>query len=260
MHPLATPPETLHPSGSASQPAACLNCGEQLHGAYCAQCGQRSVDLSAPTWHVAKEAFAEAIDVDSRVLRTARALCIPGRLTTEFLCGRRIPYIGPAKLFLLAGTVLTSTWIITRGVDAHFYNIAPDNSAGAYIDRVVRGSLAASIAVTSSSWLLAFRRRRLLDDAIFSLHLVAALILWATAIVWLGTAWKLAWGTATAVPSSLPPLPFLLFVPAVVLGLAYIVVAVHRVYRRRWWVTAVRAALIAIAGAAAVRQIISRTS
>jgi hypothetical protein len=72
-----------------------------LGGTYCAACGQRAVDPAAPTWQVAREAVGEAADLDGRVLTTARALARPGRLTAEFLRGRRAPYLGPLKVALL---------------------------------------------------------------------------------------------------------------------------------------------------------------
>lgn len=234
-----------------------MNCGATLTGIYCSECGQRSVDLAAPTWHVMKDAVTDAIDFDSRAVRTARALGSPGRLTIDFLRGRRAPYVGPLKLFLLAGTVLTTTWIATRGVDARYYGLEAYASAGAYIDRVVRGSIAAAVAIAGSSWVMS-PRRRFLDDVVFSVHLVAALTLWGAGVIWVGTAWKAVWGTVAATPRQLPSLPFILFLPAGILGLAYIAVSVSRVYGGRWWATLMRSLVIAAIGAAAVFGAITR--
>lgn len=219
-------------------------------------CGQQSVDLAAPTWNVIREALADATDLDGRVLRTIRSLGSPGRLTVEFLRGRRAPYIGPLKLFLLAGTALTTTWIVTRGVDARFYGLSLDGSAGAYIETVVRGSLAGSLAVASSSWVLAGMRRRFLDEAVFALHLVAALSLWTAAVIWLATAWKLVWGTVANAPSGALSLPYLLFLPAGAVGLAYIVSAIRRVHSGAWWAIVLRALVLTGVGLAAVTGII----
>lgn len=221
----------------------CLSCGAPLVGAYCAACGQRTVDLAAPTWHVLREALADATDLDGRVLRTLRTATVPGRLTAEFLRGRRAPYLGPVKLFLLAGALLSTTWVLTRGVDARFYGYASDTSASAYIDTVVRGLVAASLAVAVGSWALAGRRRRLLDETVLALHVVAALSLAAAVVIWLGTAWKLAWGTAARVPPGVPPLPYVLFLPAAVLGPAYLAGALRRVHGGPWWAVGLRAAL-----------------
>jgi hypothetical protein len=250
-HTAVSTPELVGPS------ATCLNCGAPLGGSYCSACGQQAVDLAAPTWHVVRQALEDATDVNGRVLHTASALVSPGRLTTEFLRGRRMPYLGPLKLFLLAGTVLTTTWIVTRGVDSHYYGIAADQSAGSYIDKVVRGFLAASIAIAGCGWLLGRGRRRLLDEAVFALHLVAALAFVVSAVIWVGTTWKLVWGTEAAVPRSVPSLIYLLFLPATIVALGYVVTAVHRVHRGRWLATALRALVTTGVGIAAVIGVIS---
>lgn len=235
----------------------CSNCAAPMGGSYCSTCGQRAIDLTASTWHVVREALEDVTDFDGRVLHTARALVSPGRLTTEFLRGRRMPYLGPLKLFLLAGTVLTSTWIFTRGADAHYYGFRATGSAGTYIDTVVRGFLAASIAITLCSWILGRGRRRLLDEAVFALHLTAALAFWVAAVVWLGTAWKLVWGTAAAVPRGVPSLISLVYLPAIVLALGYVIGAVRKVYVDSWWIATLRALLLAGVGGAAVVVVIS---
>jgi hypothetical protein len=181
-----------------------LNCGAPLGGIYCAPCGQRAIDLSANRWHVVKEGFAEATDVDGRAVR---ALVSPSRLTIDFLGGRRTPYLGPVKPFLFAGTALTTTRIAMRGIDVRFYGMRADTTAGSYIDAVVRGSLAAGFAIAGTGWVFDFGRSRLLDEAVFALHLVAALALCLAAVVWIGAGWKVLWGTAAAVPHSMPSLP-----------------------------------------------------
>lgn len=249
-------------SGDGSSPTAiatdprCLNCDAPLGSEYCPTCGQRAIEPRASTWHVIKEAVSDATDVDGRAVRTMRALASPGRLTLEFLRGCRTPYLGPFKLFLLAGTALTTTWIATRSTDAHYYGYRADAGAANYIDAVVRGSLAAGVAIAVASWAVDFGRRRMLDDVVFALHLVATLMLWTATIIWIGTGWKATWGTVAATPSHIPILPFLLFLPAGIVALGYIVVAVHRVYGGRWWSTALRALLIAAVGATAAYEVL----
>lgn len=56
------------------------------------------------------------------------------------------------------------------------------------------GALVGSVAVAVSSWVLGNGHRRLLDEAVFALHLIAALSLFAAAVIWLATAWKLVCG------------------------------------------------------------------
>lgn len=237
----------------------CLNCGAALDAAYCARCGQADVDPAAPTLRVMRDAVSEAVDVDGRALRTMRAIASPGRLTLEFLRGRRMPYVGPLKLFVIAGALLSTTWVLTRGVDARFYGYTLDASAGAYIDTVVRGLLASSMTIAVVTWLLSRGRRRFLDEAVFALHVVAALSVWTVAVLWVGTAWKLVWGAVTRVPPSVPSLVYLLFVPAAAAGVVYLMVAIRRVFQVAWWVAALRAVIIAIVGAVVVMTMIVRS-
>jgi hypothetical protein len=240
------------PLDAADAAPACLNCGEAMVGAYCAACGQPQVDLTATTWHVLRDAVSDATDVDGRAMRTARAIGSPGRLTIEFLRGRRAPYIGPLKLFVAAGAILSTTWVVTRGVDARYYGFTPDASAGAYIDNVVRGLLAAGVTVAVASWLLSRGRRRFLDEAVFALHVVAALALGTAAVIWIGTGWKLAWVSAHRVPPWLPSLVYLVFLPAAAASLAYGAAATLRVYGVAWWVAGLRAVALAAIGLAVI--------
>lgn len=239
-----------------TQAPNCLNCSAPLTGEYCATCGQRAVDLAAPTWHLAREAFADATDLDGRLLRTARAIGSPGRLTLEFLRGRRTPYVGPFKLFLFVGAALSTSWVVTRGIDARYYGMSADQSAGTYIDTVVRGLLTGCVAVALTSWALAGRRRRLSDETVFALHLTTALAVWFTIVTWLGAAWKVAWGTSDRVPSSIPPLPVILFLPAAVMGLVYAAAAIRRVHGVAWWMASLRAIALAVVGFAAVTAVL----
>ena len=241
---------------TTTQPG-CLNCGATLRSEYCPACGQQAVDPYASTWHVVKEAVSDAADLDGRAVRTMRALVSPGRLTLDFLLGRRAPYLGPFKLFLLAGTALTTTWIVTRGVDAHYYGYRADGAAATYIDVAVRGSLTAGGVIAIANWAVNLGRRRMLDHAVFALHLVASLMLWAAAIIWLGTGWKATWGTDTATPGRIPSLPLLFYLPSAIIALGYIIVAVHRVYAGRWWSTTLRALLITAVGVTAVYEVLT---
>lgn len=238
----------------------CLNCLAALDGPYCARCGQRDVDLATPTWSVVRDSVTEAVDVDGRVLRTARAIVAPGALTLEFLRGRRAPYVGPLKLFVLSGAALSTTWLLTRGADARYYGYAPDPSAATYIDTVVRGLVAAAVTVGITSWGLNLGRRRILDEGVFALHLVAALALWASAIIWVATAWKVAWGSVHRVPPAVPSIVFLLYTPAAMLGLTYAAVAIRRVFGAAWWSAAARTLVLAALGTAVVMVAILRWS
>lgn len=86
--------------------SACLNCGETLLGEFCWRCGQEAIDLRRPLRDLASDFLDDVLDLDSRLLRTIGPLLFrPGRLTREYLAGRRAPYVRPLKLYLLAALV-----------------------------------------------------------------------------------------------------------------------------------------------------------
>jgi hypothetical protein len=79
-----------------------LNCGRGLEGAYCAGCGQKAGPVD-PTFHDLVDEFAqEALNVDGRMLRSARLLLArPGFLTREYVDGKRASYVPPLRLYLI---------------------------------------------------------------------------------------------------------------------------------------------------------------
>jgi hypothetical protein len=87
---------------SVSSPT-CLNCGAALSGAFCARCGQRDVPSYPNVRELATDAFQELSGWDGRIATTVRALLArPGKLTVEFLQGRRARYLSPLRLYLTA--------------------------------------------------------------------------------------------------------------------------------------------------------------
>ena len=110
------------------------------------------------------------------------------------------------------------------------------------------------MAVALSSWALRLGRRRLLDEVVFALHSVAAMLLLTSAAIWLGTGWKVLWGTAAAAPAAMPSLPFLVYLPALVFGLVYVAIADRRVHGGAWWMAVMRALVFTVL-AAVVTQV-----
>jgi hypothetical protein len=80
----------------------CPNCGEPSPGRYCPACGQRQGGI--PTL---REWLSEVIDelllVESRLPRTLRAVIWPpGYITREWWEGKRVSFVSPVRLYLLA--------------------------------------------------------------------------------------------------------------------------------------------------------------
>src|SRR5438128_9934003 len=81
----------------------CENCGAQLIGRYCAQCGQAAIDYRRSFRHVIVDVLDSFLNWDSKFFATIGLLITrPWRLTNEFLAGRRVRYVHPLRLYLLA--------------------------------------------------------------------------------------------------------------------------------------------------------------
>jgi hypothetical protein len=81
----------------------CENCGAQLTGHYCGQCGQAAVDYRRSFRHVIADVLDSFLNWDSKFFATIALLIFkPWRLTNEFLAGKRVRYVNPLRLYLLA--------------------------------------------------------------------------------------------------------------------------------------------------------------
>ncbi len=84
----------------------CLNCGAALTGRYCANCSQ-AADVHVPsTRELLHEALEGLTHSDSRLWNTLSLLWfVPGRLTQEFIAGRRAAYLPPFRLYLVLSVI-----------------------------------------------------------------------------------------------------------------------------------------------------------
>jgi hypothetical protein len=97
----------------------CRNCETTLDGEYCPACGQKDVDLERPFFALLSETVSEAVDLDGRAFRTVKTLFRhPGRLTEEFLAGRRRTYTSPLRLYLFISVsfFILMAWVAARGL------------------------------------------------------------------------------------------------------------------------------------------------
>jgi len=80
----------------------CLNCGTALSGQYCGHCGQRSRSRLISLWELLSDAFGDLFELDSRIWRTLVPLLLrPGKLTYEYLQGRRACFMPPFRTYIV---------------------------------------------------------------------------------------------------------------------------------------------------------------
>ena len=98
----------------------CQNCGTMLAGPFCHACGQ-SGHVHRTIGHVVEEFAHGVFHVESKGWRTLPMLVFnPGRLTREYIHGKRARYIAPLALFLFMVFLTFFTFGMTGGSVVNF--------------------------------------------------------------------------------------------------------------------------------------------
>ena len=94
------------PEAPISTVRRCRNCGAALGGRFCANCSQ-AADVHVPsTRELLHEALEGLTHSDSRLWSTLRLLWfVPGKLSQEFIAGRRVAYLPPFRLYLVLSII-----------------------------------------------------------------------------------------------------------------------------------------------------------
>jgi len=104
---------------------SCLNCGTALKGPFCYYCGQPDRNFLRFFPVLLRDLMEDLLDLDSRFMRTIKPLMFkPGRLTRDYMSGRRFRYAPPMRLyifssivFFLLAALLSNDAITVNGTD-----------------------------------------------------------------------------------------------------------------------------------------------
>ncbi|RCH56025.1 hypothetical protein DJ568_04565 [Mucilaginibacter hurinus] len=84
----------------------CLNCGTRLEGKYCHSCGQENLHLKEHFGHVLTHAVLDYFHFDHQFIHTLKPLLFePGRLTSEYVAGRRARFLHPVRMYIFISIV-----------------------------------------------------------------------------------------------------------------------------------------------------------
>lgn len=84
----------------------CPNCGVELQGEHCWSCGQSAKDMKRPFTALFADILNAIFSFDGRLARTLPALMFrPGHVTRSYLNGKRVRYVPPFRLFLIASVL-----------------------------------------------------------------------------------------------------------------------------------------------------------
>jgi len=226
----------------AVAPAVCPNCGMEFLGDFCHGCGEQKHHAEELTFrHFVLHATHDLTHVDTKVFATLRYLFTrPGFLTQEFIAGRRLRYMRPFSLFLVAVAVffLADAFRPVSNYDLHrlmaqdkkgqigpafemlanHKHVTKEVIVESVQDTLHRASTAAQIVnALAMAVVLAmfFRKRYFVEHLVFSLHFLS--ITFFGALIF-----------ALLQPRRLGGLYFFLFSTAVFV--TYLFLAMRRVY------------------------------
>jgi hypothetical protein len=93
-------------AATLAAPARCKNCEAVLLGRFCVNCSQ-AADVHVPSTRELLHDLLEGLThSDSRLWRTLKSLWFsPGKLTLEFIAGRRVAYLPPFRLYLVVSII-----------------------------------------------------------------------------------------------------------------------------------------------------------
>lgn len=106
------------PTGHAGDAAGnCTDCGQPVEGKFCSNCGQPT-HVHRSLLHLGEEMLHGVLHFDARIWRTLPLLAInPGRLTREWVQGRRTRYVSPLAMFLFTVFLMFFVFSFSGGVE-----------------------------------------------------------------------------------------------------------------------------------------------
>ncbi len=84
----------------------CLNCGTILDGHYCHNCGQENLEIKENFSHLMNHAVSDYFHFDHQFFHTLKPLLFqPGKLTNEYMAGKRVQYLHPIKMYIFISLI-----------------------------------------------------------------------------------------------------------------------------------------------------------
>ena len=87
--------------GKLRDDKTCLNCGHQVEERFCPHCGQENIERRQPFHFLFTHFIEDFTHYDGQFWKTIQYLFTsPGKLTQEYLAGKRQVYVAPVKLYI----------------------------------------------------------------------------------------------------------------------------------------------------------------
>jgi hypothetical protein len=106
------------PTGHAGDAQGnCTDCGLPVDGNFCSNCGQPT-HVHRSLLHLVEEVLHGVVHFDGRIWRTLPLLALnPGKLTREWIQGRRTRYVSPLAMFLFSVFLMFFVFSFTSSLE-----------------------------------------------------------------------------------------------------------------------------------------------
>ncbi|MGQ7856208.1 DUF3667 domain-containing protein [Pedobacter sp. WC2501] len=143
----------------------CLNCGAHVEKHYCSDCGQPNLELKESFWAFISHSIAHYFHFDNKFFQTLSPLLTkPGKVTLDYLAGKRARYINPVSMYIFVSIVYFLVVYSPKHVEKH-----PDNGhieIEKKKDKNVTDSVNKALKLTGISKEIANKATRSINEAI----------------------------------------------------------------------------------------------
>lgn len=140
--------------------SCCRNCGARIGERFCTVCGQLGADFQRPVWDLVASSLGDMFALDGRLWRSLPMLLLrPGRMTRDYIDGRRARFVPPFRLFLLASVIffLTVFAVLERQPWIKALRLSPSDASPSSI--AITGDTQFSIGISNEAELAELRRQ-----------------------------------------------------------------------------------------------------
>jgi hypothetical protein len=126
----------------------CLNCGTDVAGRYCQNCGQENIVNKQSAWSLITHFIYDIFHFDGKFFETMRYIFLrPGKVPSEYVAGRRQKYLDPIRMYLFTSAVF---FLIFFGVSR--FNFEGKEITGLPLSPASRYELAVTVRPNTDSF------------------------------------------------------------------------------------------------------------
>ncbi|GAB5410398.1 MAG: hypothetical protein BalsKO_27630 [Balneolaceae bacterium] len=209
----------------------CLNCGTEVSGNYCTNCGQKFQPTKVPIKLFLEDAVETLFNIDNRWLKTLKDLFFnPGKATKEYIEGKRAQYLPPLRIYLSISIVYFLLVQLSESSQVFFINFTDDEGEMGNIGTIIQYLLFFLVPIFAVLIKLFHKKRKgfYVEYLIFAFHVHTiwfVFLMIELFTVWLDTAYSQQWVKVVA---------NIISAPAQLATFIYLLVYLKNVFDQGW--------------------------